>query len=252
MSTIQTSAKQLLTLLANEAGWHVVRVLARSDYHMRELVTLLGYDEQTITEQIAALRDLGLLTERQSDANANDMFYRLKLDELRDAYMAAGAALHPVVGGVEDVQPEQLPHDKPRVLVLCTGNSIRSQMAEGLIRHLSHGKVDVSSAGTNPTQVHPLAIETMTNAGVDISQQRSKHLDEFIDQSFDYVVTVCDQQHETCPTFPGQSERIHWSFPDPAQVASDAQPRTFKTTAMQLQTMIRFFLIFVEKQGKVA
>ncbi len=252
MSTIQTSEKQLLTLLANEAGWHVVRSLARSDYHMRELKTLLGYDDHTIAQQIAVLRDLDLLTERQSDANPKDVFYRLKLDELRNAYMAAGAAIHPVVGGTEDVQPEQLPHDKPRVLVLCTGNSIRSQMAEGLLRHLSHEKVVTYSAGTNPSQVHPLAIETMANVGIDISQQRSKHLDEFLDQSFDYVITVCDQQHEICPTFPGQTEHIHWSFPDPATVAPDAQPRTFKTTALQLQRMIRFFLILVEKQGKVA
>ena len=103
-----------------------------------------------------------------------------------------------------------------RVLILCTGNSARSQMAEGLLRHLAGDRFDVFSAGSQPSVVHPYAIEAMRQRGIDISGQRSKHLSEYLDQSFDFVITVCDQAAETCPVFPGRAQRIHWSFPDPA------------------------------------
>jgi arsenate reductase (thioredoxin) len=108
---------------------------------------------------------------------------------------------------------------KKRVLVLCTGNSARSQMAEGLLRELGGDRLDVYSAGTNPSTVNPLAIEVMRERGIDISSHRSKHLEEFLGQLFDYVLTVCDKAAENCPIFPGQARRTHWSFPDPAAVS---------------------------------
>lgn len=107
---------------------------------------------------------------------------------------------------------------KQRVLILCTGNSARSQMAEGLLRALGGERVEVFSAGSKPSQVNPYAIRAMARRGIDISGQRSKHLNEFISQPFDYVITVCDNAAESCPLFPGKAERIHWSFPDPAAV----------------------------------
>jgi arsenate reductase len=103
-----------------------------------------------------------------------------------------------------------------RVLILCTGNSARSQMAEGLLRTLAGEGVEVFSAGSKPSKVNPYAIQAMQARGIDISGQRSKHLSEFLDQPFDYVITVCDHAAETCPVFPGKAKRIHWSFPDPA------------------------------------
>lgn len=105
-----------------------------------------------------------------------------------------------------------------RVLVLCTGNSARSQMAEGWLRHLTLGGLQVESAGTAPSRVHPLAIQAMAERGVDMSAQRSKHLRELADVPFDHVITVCDQAAEVCPVFPGPARRWHWSFPDPAAV----------------------------------
>ncbi len=105
---------------------------------------------------------------------------------------------------------------KTRVLILCTGNSARSQMGEGLLRQLAGDRVDVFSAGTKPSVVNPYAIRAMEQRGIDISGQRSKHLNEYSEQPFDYVITVCDQAAEVCPLFPGKAERIHWSFPDPA------------------------------------
>jgi len=105
---------------------------------------------------------------------------------------------------------------KQRVLILCTGNSARSQMAEGLLRELAGDRMDVWSAGSRPSTVNPLAIAAMRERGIDISGHRSKHLDEFRTQPFDMVITVCDNAAESCPVFPGPARRIHWSFPDPA------------------------------------
>ena len=107
---------------------------------------------------------------------------------------------------------------KQRVLILCTGNSARSQMAEGLLRHIAGEKFDVESAGVAPTTVRPEAIAVMGELGIDISSHRSKSVDEFSDEQFDYVITVCDNARETCPVFPADVKRIHWSFDDPASV----------------------------------
>jgi arsenate reductase len=114
---------------------------------------------------------------------------------------------------------------KKRVLVLCTGNSARSQMAEGLLRHDAGDRFDVESAGLNPGQVRPEAIAVMDEIGVDISAHRSKHVDEFAGQQFDYVLTVCDNANESCPVLPGQGERLHRSFEDPAALQGGEQQR---------------------------
>ena len=105
--------------------------------------------------------------------------------------------------------------DRKRALILCTGNSARSQMAEGLLRETGGGRFEVESAGVNPSRVRPEAIEVMREIGIDISGHRSKSADEFVGQVFDYIITVCDNTRETCPAFPGRAERIHRSFEDP-------------------------------------
>jgi arsenate reductase len=105
-----------------------------------------------------------------------------------------------------------------RVLILCTGNSARSQMAEGLLRSLGGDRFEVVSAGRKPSVVRPEAIAVMSELGIDISSYRSKHVQEFDGQHFDYVITVCDNANESCPIFPDDTERIHWSLPDPAAV----------------------------------
>jgi arsenate reductase (thioredoxin) len=102
-----------------------------------------------------------------------------------------------------------------RVLILCTGNSARSQMAEGLLRHLGGARFEVHSAGTRASFVRPEAIEAMAELGIDLGGHRSKCVDEFSGQEFDYVITVCDHANEICPVFPGQTQRIHHSFEDP-------------------------------------
>ena len=106
--------------------------------------------------------------------------------------------------------------NKKRVLFLCTGNSARSQMAEGLLRQMAGDKFDVFSAGTHPKGLHPRSVEAMKEAGIDIAHQQSKDVSVYNNQTFDYVITVCDHAAEACPVFPGRAERILWSFPDPA------------------------------------
>jgi arsenate reductase (thioredoxin) len=115
--------------------------------------------------------------------------------------------------------------NKQRVLILCTGNSARSQMAEGLLRHDAGDRFEVFSAGVEPTRVRPEAIAVMKEIGVDLAGHRSKHVDEFAGQSFDYVLTVCDNARESCPVFPGATERIHRSFADPAAVQGPEEHR---------------------------
>jgi protein-tyrosine-phosphatase len=131
-----------------------------------------------------------------------------------------------------------------RVLFLCTHNSARSQMAEGLLRSLSTGRIATFSAGTEPSRVHPLAIRALAAEGIDIREQRSKHLEEYTGERFDYVITVCDRAGETCPVFPGGPERIHWSIPDPSAVAGppEVQLEAFREAAIDLRTRIRRFL----------
>jgi arsenate reductase (thioredoxin) len=131
-----------------------------------------------------------------------------------------------------------------RVLILCTGNSARSQMAEGLLRHLASNAAGVFSAGVAPAIVRPEAIEVLAEIGIDISNHRSKSVDEFLGQEFDYVITVCDNANEQCPVFPGKTKRIHWSFADPAAVEGDHELRiaAFRTVRDQIAERLRQFV----------
>ncbi len=110
-----------------------------------------------------------------------------------------------------------------RVLFLCTHNSARSQMAEGLLRERDKSDFEVFSAGTEATFVRPLAIRAMAEIGINISLQSSKVLTEYLAQPFDYVITVCDQANESCPIFPGATRRLHWNFPDPSKAAGSEE-----------------------------
>src|SRR5215471_3898444 len=116
-----------------------------------------------------------------------------------------------------------------RVLILCTGNSARSQMAEGLLRRDGGDRFEVESAGVNPSAVRPEAIEAMREIGIDISSHTSKSAEQFVGQDFDYIITVCDNAKETCPFFPGHAERIHHSFEDPPAPGTADNKTTMKS-----------------------
>ena len=132
---------------------------------------------------------------------------------------------------------------KKRILFLCTHNAARSQMAEGLLRAMAGERFDVFSAGTEATGVHPLAIAAMRELGIDISGHASKTLDAFHGQRFDVVITVCDSANESCPLFPGGTERIHWDFDDPtaATGTDEERLRVFRRVRDELQARLRAF-----------
>lgn len=114
---------------------------------------------------------------------------------------------------------------RPKVLFLCTHNSARSQMAEGILRDLAGDRFEAHSAGTEATHVRPLAARAMDEVGVDVSGQESKALERYLGEPFEYVVTVCDAANEACPVFPGAKNRLHWSFEDPAQATGTEEER---------------------------
>lgn len=142
--------------------------------------------------------------------------------------------------------------NKPRVLFLCTHNSARSQMAEGLLRHLAGDRFDAHSAGTEATHVRPLAARAMDEIGVDISRQESKTLDRYLQEPFDYVVTVCDAANEACPVFPGAKERLHWSFPDPSQATGTEEERlgVFRAVRDEVRARIEEELLEAKDPGR--
>lgn len=132
-----------------------------------------------------------------------------------------------------------------RVLILCTGNSARSQMAEGLLRHDAGETFEVASAGTRPSSVRPEAIAVLAELGIDISNHRSKHTDELAEQPFDYVITVCDNARESCPVFLGKAEKLHHDFADPAALNGTEAERLalFRRVRDELRRYLREFAI---------
>ncbi len=134
---------------------------------------------------------------------------------------------------------------KIRVLFLCTHNQARSQMAEALLRHMGKERYQVYSAGSEPAgEIHPMAVKALSSVGIGMSGQTPKHLDQYIDESFDYIVTTCDRIKETCPVFPGDPVLIHWSLGDPALADGPEAVRqaVFNDVAMDLQSRIRLFM----------
>jgi len=131
-----------------------------------------------------------------------------------------------------------------RVLILCAGNSARSQMAEALLREMGGDRFEVASAGVAPSFVRPEAIAVMREVDIDISGHKSKSADEFTNQEFDYVITVCDNANEQCPVFPGNTRRIHWSFDDPATVKGDEEQRlvVFRRVRDEIRQRLQLFL----------
>jgi arsenate reductase len=135
--------------------------------------------------------------------------------------------------------------EKARVLFLCTHNSARSQIAEGLLRHLAGDRFEVMSAGTEATHIRLLAIQAMEEIGVDISGQESKTLERYLGEPFDYVITVCDDANEACPFFPGAANRLHWSLPDPSAAEGTYEERlaVFRSVRDELRDRVQAELV---------
>jgi arsenate reductase (thioredoxin) len=132
--------------------------------------------------------------------------------------------------------------NKKRVLFLCTGNSARSQMAEGILRHVAGNRFEVFSAGTHPKGLHPCSVEAMKEIGIDISRHASKDVKNFLNDSFDYVITVCDRAKNHCPVFPGAAP-IHWGFDDPAEAPPKKQMEMFRRVRGEISQRIQLFFL---------
>jgi protein-tyrosine-phosphatase len=250
----QLEPPTVLKLMSHEVRWQLLAALARSDYHVQELVTLLKKPMNLISYHLRLLRTAAIVHERRSAADARDVYYSLDLLHFQSVYKFAVESLHPALSEPQPRQAEPIDADNrppTRILFLCTHNSARSQMAEALMRHLGGARVEAHSAGTEPSRVHPTALAVLQKRDIDASQLYSKRLDQFVGQQFDYVVTVCDRAKESCPIFPGDPERIHWSFPDPSAVTEpDEQNRAFLQTFVELEKRLTILLAVIDHDRK--
>ncbi len=238
---------QFFKALADETRVAILRLLALSDLRAGEIVEQLHLPQNAVSYHLKQLRAVGLLRDRRSSSDARDVYYSIDHERLQSLYLAAGETLNARLSRPSE-QPAQecLASDRDkllRILFLCTHNSARSQLAEGITRHLGGDQVEVFSAGSQPTDVHPLTIRLLQEWGIDPSEHTSKSLDQFVGQSFDYIITVCDRARDSCPTFPGDPKQIHWSLPDPTVVVGEEEQwRAFCTVRRELNTRIRYLL----------
>jgi ArsR family transcriptional regulator, arsenate/arsenite/antimonite-responsive transcriptional repressor / arsenate reductase (thioredoxin) len=234
-------------LASHALRWRLLQELVQSDRAVWELTRLVDEPQNLVSYHLRLLRDGGLVSVRRSSADRRDSYYAIDLTACQAALQAAGDALHPAL------RLERAPDGRPRtgqsgrrrrVLFLCTGNSARSQMAEALLDRMSAGAIHAASAGSHPKPLHPNAVRVLHKRGIDISANRTKHVDEFVSQPYDTVITLCDRVREVCPPFPNRPELVHWSVPDPALegATNRASYPAFERTAAELETRIRFRL----------
>jgi|SRR5450755_523298 protein-tyrosine-phosphatase len=256
MEDILVQPPHVLKLIAHEVRWNLLQLLAHSDYRVHDLVGRLHLPQNLVSYHLKQLRQGRLVTERRSSADERSLFYSLELEHFQHLYLSAGEMLHPAVTAppVSDRQ-DALLEGQPslRVLFLCTENSARSQMAEALLRQVSHGAVEAFSAGSAPArEIHPLARRVMEERSIDMSRAVPKHVELFQGQRFDAIVTVCDRVMEVCPSFPDDPERVHWSFLDPASVqgTETEQLRAFEQISLQLTTRLRLLLTLLQRKKR--
>jgi protein-tyrosine-phosphatase len=235
--------------------WRLLRELAHSDRTVRELTALLDEQQSLVSYHLGRLRSGEVVRVRRSAADGRDSYYALDLARCDELLHDAGGRLHPGLGFVAPAPPPEPAggrdaRPRGRVLFLCTGNSARSQIAEALTEHLSGGAVAAKSAGNRPKPLHPNAVRVMQRRGIDISANRTKHLDEFVSEPFDAVITLCDRVREVCPEFPAAGERMHWSIADPAAEGRDARSTlpAFERVAEELEARVPYLIRLLENR----
>jgi protein-tyrosine-phosphatase len=232
--------------------WRLLRELGRSDRQVRELCGLVGRPQSLVSYHLGQLRTQGMVSMRRSSADRRDAYYSVDLACCGQLLAATAGALHPGLGPTPTpTSARRRPSGAlpPRLLFLCSGNSARSQMAQAVVEQLAGSAIDVYSAGSHPKPLHPNAVRAMREHGIDIAGRRSKHLDEFAEQPFTCVVSLCDRVRELCPEFPDRPDLIHWSIPDPAR-EGDTDKETypaFQRTASELSIRIPFLLELIER-----
>ena len=233
-----------LRLAGEPVRWRLLRELARSDRHVRELTELVGRPQNLVSYHLGKLRSAGLVAARRSSADGRDAYYTVVLDVFGELLAATGRSLHPGLQLVPAV-PAARPLGRPvRLLFLCTGNSARSQIAEALAVARSEGLAEAFSAGSHPKPIHRQAARVLRERGVSFGHRRSQHLSTFATERFDHVITLCDKVREVCPEFPGHPGYRHWSIPDPAAAGGDdrAVLAAFRQVAAELDARIGYLL----------
>jgi protein-tyrosine-phosphatase len=243
MASRSATPPAAIRLLANPLRWQLLEALVASDRTVRELTELVGEPQNLVSYHLRQLHDGGLVRRHRSAHDGRDVYYAIDLAHCRDELEASVHALHPGLWPTSPVRPHRKSR-RPRILYLCTGNSARSQIAEALTVHLSDGAVTAASAGSHPKPLHPNAVRVLRERGIDISGNRSKHLDTFRARRLDAVVTLCDRVREVCPEFTSAPRRVHWSIPDPAlEGPTDrASYPAFERTTTELETRITYLL----------
>jgi protein-tyrosine-phosphatase len=241
MDNLELRSPQVLHMLAHPLRWQLVKALTQSDRRVQEMVEHLHQPYNLVSYHLKLLHDADFVGQRKSDADGRDSYYHLNLEKLQTEYQAAGLAISRNWNW-KIFPPKQAFQPPLRVLFLCTHNSARSQMAEGLLRHLGGDNYFVTSAGSQPHPVDPDAIRAMSQIGIDISQQRSRHLDEVKDQAFDVAITVCDRVREECLNYNFCQSNMHWSIADPSRILEPMKrQQAFTATAQELELRIRKF-----------
>ena len=238
---------EFLRTVAHPLRWRLLGELSRSDRTVRELCDLVDEPQNLVSYHLGNLRRARLVSGRRSSADGRDTYYRADLTQVSEQLTAIGGALHPALHLVPSDRPATGPQRRrTRVLFLCSGNSARSQMAEALTNERSGGVVEARSAGLRPKPLHPGAVEVMREVyGIDIADQRPKHVDVFARQRFDEVISLCDLAREACPELPGRPQTVHWSMADPSADLDDGEAAghpAFRQTAAELATRIGFFV----------
>jgi ArsR family transcriptional regulator, arsenate/arsenite/antimonite-responsive transcriptional repressor / arsenate reductase (thioredoxin) len=231
----------IIKLLSNDLRWNLLKALAQSDMRVQELSELLGQPQNLVSYHLQKLRDHALVLEHHSIADGREVYYGTNLHQIRDLFKAAEGLLHPAITREENSQSLFPPL---RVLFLCTHNSARSQIAEAFLRTKSQAQIQAFSAGTEPISVNPFTKQVMKDLGIDIQDQKAKGLDQFQNDQFDYIVTVCDRARVLCPLFPGNPIKIHWSIADPTAVngSQEDQYQAFRQTAKEMSDRMDNFL----------
>jgi ArsR family transcriptional regulator, arsenate/arsenite/antimonite-responsive transcriptional repressor / arsenate reductase (thioredoxin) len=235
-----------LLLLADPVRWRLARELASGDRRVRELAKAAGQPQNLVSYHLGRLRAGGLVAARRSSFDRRDTYYRLDLDGCARALGEAVTALHPGLalapaGPPPVAAPGAL---RPRVLFVCTGNSGRSPMAEGLLRRRAGTRLAAASAGIRPKPVHPDAVAVLRDRyRIDIGGHQPRAVEAAARERFDYVISLCDRAREACPPFPGRPALLHWSLPDPAagEGGVPGYP-AFERTAAELDARIGFLL----------
>jgi len=233
-------------LASHPVRWQLLTALAVSDYRVRELVAHCGQPQNLVSYHLGLLRRGGLVTATRSSYDGRDSYYRLEVDRCADGLAQTAGALHPCLTQYE--ASRRVAHRRRRsrpavVLFVCTGNSVRSPMAEALLRQRCPDGVTVISAGTRPKpQLHPDAVRVLRDEfGIDAAGQQPRHLGAVSRRRFDHVITLCDKAKEACPPFVGSPRRSHWSIPDPASVRGDGAPGylAFRRVAEAIDARVR-------------